>query len=86
MKDHASEGLICWDVTGRASEYLDDHLPSLTKVQVGLHLVACAHCRSYIKQIDLVASALRSLPELYLSRENRLNLRQRFAACHGSSA
>ena len=82
MKNHASEGLTCWDVTGRASEYLDDRLPVLAKVRVDLHLASCAHCRAYVKQIDLVSSALRSLPKLYPSPVNRLRLRQQFAASH----
>jgi predicted anti-sigma-YlaC factor YlaD len=86
MKDHASEGLTCWDVTGRASEYLDDHLPTLTKVQVDLHLASCAHCRAYVKQIDLVSSTLRSLPKLYPSPVNHLCLPQPSAAHHGQSA
>jgi predicted anti-sigma-YlaC factor YlaD len=86
MKDHASEGLTCWDLTDRASDYLDDHFPILAKVQVGLHLASCAHCRAYVKQIDLVSSALRSLPKLYPSIVDRLNLCQQFAARHGSSA
>jgi predicted anti-sigma-YlaC factor YlaD len=71
MKDHPSQwihsGLTCRDVTDRASEYLDDRLPILTKVRVGLHLASCAHCRTYVKQIDP-------------SPVNRLRLRQQFAA------
>ena len=86
MKDHPSQwihsGLTCRDVTDRASEYLDDRLPILTKVQIGLHLAFCAHCRTYVKQIDLVSSALRTLPKLYPSPVNRLRLRQQFAAHH----
>ena len=88
MKDHPSlwthSGLTCCDVTDRASEYLDDRLPILTKVRVGLHLASCAHCRAYMKQIDLVSSTLRSLPKLYPSRLNRLHLRERFAARHAN--
>ena len=88
MNDHPSQwipsGLTCRDVTDRASEYLDDRLPILTKVRVGLHLASCAHCRAYVKQIDLVSSALRSLPKLYPSPLNRLRLRQRFAARHAN--
>ncbi len=83
MKEHVSEGLTCWDVTGYASEYLDDRLPTLTKVRIGLHLAFCAHCRSYVKQIDLVSSALRNLPKLYPSPVNRLHLRQQFAGQYG---
>ena len=88
MNDHPSQwipsGLTCRDVTDRASEYLDDRLPILTKVRVGLHLASCAHCRAYMKQIDLVSSALRSLPKLYPSPLNRFCLRQRLAARHAN--
>jgi predicted anti-sigma-YlaC factor YlaD len=86
MKDHPSQWicsrLTCRDVTYRASEYLDDHLPILTNVLVGLHLASCAHCRAYMKQIDLVSSALRSLPKRNPSPVNRLLLGERFAARH----
>jgi predicted anti-sigma-YlaC factor YlaD len=86
MKDHPPQwiqsGLTCRDLTDRASEYLDNRLPILTKVLVGLHLASCAHCRTYVKQIDLVSSALRSLPKLHPSPVNRPRLRQQFAASH----
>lgn len=88
MKDHPSQwtsnGLTCRDVTDRASEYLDDRLLSLTNVLVDLHLASCGHCRVYMKQIDLISSALRGLPTLYPSPMNRLRLRQQFATRHGS--
>lgn len=88
MKDHPFQwihsGLTCRDVTDRASKYLDDCLPILTKVRVGLHLASCAHCRAYMKQIDLVSSTLKSLPKLYPSPLNRLRLRERFAARHAN--
>lgn len=86
MKDHPSQGihreLTCRDVTDRASEYLDGRLLSLTKIQIVLHLASCAYCRVYVKQIDLISSALRSLPTLPPSTVNRLRLRQQFAARH----
>ena len=86
MKDHPSQGihsgLTCRDLTDRASEYLDGRLPILTKVLVGLHLASCTPCRAYVKQINLVSSALRSLPNLYPSPVHRLRLRQQFAASH----
>jgi hypothetical protein len=88
MNDHPSQwvpsGLTCRDVTDRASEYLDDRLPILTKVRVGLHLASCAHYRTYLKQIDLVSSALRRLPKLYPSLMNRLRLSERVAARHAN--
>jgi predicted anti-sigma-YlaC factor YlaD len=86
MKDHLSQwthsGLTCREVTGRASEYLDDTISILTKVRVGLHLASCTHCRTYVQQIDLVSSALSSLPKFNPPSVNRLRLRQQFAARH----
>ncbi|HSQ51390.1 MAG TPA: zf-HC2 domain-containing protein [Nitrospiraceae bacterium] len=86
MNDHPSQWvpsrLTCRDATDRASEYLDDRLPILTKVLVGLHLASCVHCHTYLKQIDLVSSALRSLPKLHPSPLNRLRLSERIVARH----
>ena len=86
MKEHPSQwiqsGLTCRDVTDRVSKYLDGCIPILTKVRVDLHLASCTHCRAYVQQIDLVSSALKSLPKLYPSPTNRVRLCQRFAARH----
>ena len=76
--------LTCREVSDRASEYLDDNISILTKVRVGLHLATCTHCRAYVQQIDLVSSALSSLPKLHPSPINRLRLRQQFAAHHAN--
>ena len=84
MKDHPSQwiasGLTCRDVTDRTSDYLDEQLPILTKVRVGLHLASCAHCRAYVKQIALVRDVLSLFPRRYPSPINRLRLRLAFAA------
>jgi anti-sigma factor RsiW len=86
MKTYLSQwthnDLTCRGVSDRASEYLDDNISILTKVRVGLHLATCTHCRAYVQQIDLVSSALSSLPKLYPSPINRLRLRQQFAVRH----
>jgi len=86
MKDHPSQwipiGLTCRDVAEQATDYLENRLPILTKIRVGLHVASCAGCRSYVVQIGLVSSALGSFPKLYLSPVNRLHLRQQFAAHH----
>ena len=83
MKDHPApwihSGLSCREVTDRASEYLDGNISILTKVRVGLHLASCTHCRTYVQQIDLLSSALGSLPKLYPSPINRLRLSRQFA-------
>jgi predicted anti-sigma-YlaC factor YlaD len=86
MKDHPSQrihtGLSCRDVAEQATDYLEDRLPALTTIRVGLHLASCADCRAYVMQIGVVSSALRDLPKLYPSPINCLRLRQQFAAHH----
>ena len=88
MKDHPSQwihrGPTCHNFTDLTSEYLDGHVSALTKVRVRLHLSSCSHCRVYLKQIELVSSALRNLPKLYPPPSNRLILRQQFVARHAN--
>lgn len=90
MNDHPSQwihnGLICRDVAKQATDYLEDRLPLYRKICIGLHVASCADCRSYVKQIDLVSSALRGLPTLYPSSSYRLSLRQQFVAYQGQSS
>ncbi len=86
MKDHRPQwiqsGPSCRNVAGLVSEYLDNCLPVLTKVRVGLHLASCADCRIYMKQMALVCEAAAGLPKQYPSPSTRLRLRQHFACCH----
>jgi predicted anti-sigma-YlaC factor YlaD len=86
MKDRLSQwihsSLTCRNVAGLASEYLDDSLPMLTKVRIGLHLASCADCRTYMKQMALLCEAAPGLPKQYPSPIARLRLRQHFASCH----
>ena len=88
MKDYPSQWIHsrpkCRDVAERATDYLEDRLPALTTTRIGLHLASCADCRSYVMQIGLVSSALRSLPKLYPSPVNRLRLSERFAGLHAN--
>lgn len=88
MKDHPSQwiqsGLTCRDVTDRVSEYLDDRLPILTTIRIGLHLASCADCRTYVSHIVLVRDTLTGLPKLAPSPINRLRLRRHFSLLHGS--
>ena len=84
MKDHPSQwiqsGLTCRDVMDCSSEYLDDRLPMLTKVRIGLHLASCFHCRTYMKQMALLYETAARLPKPYPSPIQCLRLRQHFAA------
>ena len=84
MKDHPSQwiqsGLSCRDVTERASEYIDDRLPILTKVRIGLHLASCANCRVYMRQLVLICEMAALLSKRYPSPFQRLQLRRQFVA------
>lgn len=88
MKDRPSQwihsGLTCRDVTDRVSEYLDDRLPMLTKIRVGLHLASCADCRTYVTHIMLVRDTLARLPKPAPSLINPLRLPRHFSLLHGS--
>jgi len=89
MKEYPAQrnyrGLTCRNVSGFASEYLDDHLPMLTTIRVGFHLASCADCRTYMKQMALVCEAAAGLPKQCPSPINRLRLQQHFAHCHSPS-
>ena len=89
MKNHPSQlidsGLACRDVAEWVTDYLEDRLPGLTMIRIGLHLASCADCCSYVKQIDLVSSALRGLPRIYPTPVNRLRLCRQFAVHQGQS-
>jgi predicted anti-sigma-YlaC factor YlaD len=85
MNDHPSQwmqSVTCRNVVGFAAEYLDDHLPMLTKIRVGLHLASCADCRTYMKQMALICEVAASFPKPYPYPVTRLRLRQHFAHCH----
>ena len=88
MKDHPSHwltsGLKCRNVTDRTSEHLDDRLPIVTKVRIGIHLASCPDCRAYVKQMALIRKTIALLPKQYPSPNHRLYLRQHFAARHAN--
>lgn len=90
MKDHPSQwvasGLTCREVVDRTTDYLEDRLPILTKIRVGLHVASCADCRAYVKQIALVPDTIALLPKQLASPVNRLSLRRHFAALHGQAS
>jgi len=83
MKDHPSQwitsGLTCRDLADRATDFLEERLPILTKVRCALHLASCPSCRVYLQQIDIVSEWVRHLPPIAPFAINRLHLRQRFA-------
>jgi predicted anti-sigma-YlaC factor YlaD len=66
--------LNCKEITDRASDFLDSALPWHVRVQVRLHLMMCRFCREYVRQMALVAGALRRLPSSEPSPEIKKEL------------
>ena len=54
--------IACDQVAAWASAYLDDHVEDVQKIRIVLHLVACAGCDAYVKQIASVRRVLGRLP------------------------
>ncbi len=90
MKDHPSQwiasGLACRDIADRTTDYMEDRLPILTRVRVGLHLASCAGCRTYVKQLALISETVKRLPQPIPHAINRLRLRRQFAGRYGPAS
>jgi len=54
--------LNCREISERASDFIDAALPWQVRLEVRLHLMMCRFCREYVRQMALVARALRRLP------------------------
>jgi predicted anti-sigma-YlaC factor YlaD len=72
----------CRQVAERTADYLDGRLMPVTDARVALHLVSCAGCRAYVRQMAVLRQAISSLPRHTPTPINRLKLRQQFAAAH----
>jgi hypothetical protein len=70
--------LTCKQITELATAYTDGHLPLLDNLRFRLHLAACRHCRSYVRQLDITTRALRALPEPEISPDLTDALLRRF--------
>lgn len=57
-----NEEITCREVAEWASAYLDEHVGEARKLQMALHLAACAGCGAYVGQIAAVRGLVRLLP------------------------
>jgi predicted anti-sigma-YlaC factor YlaD len=74
--------ITCEQVAAWASAYLDDHVEDVQKIRIVLHLVACAGCDAYVKQIVSVCRVLDRLPLSPTHTAQLDPVRQAFAARH----
>jgi len=78
--DH--RGPTCSEIVHQACEYLDDCFPIPTEFRMTLHLAACGHCRTYVKQVGFVQQTLSLLPKQNPAPINHDLLRRRFSSLH----
>ncbi|WHS61825.1 zf-HC2 domain-containing protein [Pseudomonas sp. G2-4] len=55
--------LTCKEQVARSSDYLDGQLSFRERLMVRHHLMFCAHCRRFIRQMRLMQATLKKLPE-----------------------
>lgn len=55
--------LSCKELVARSSDFLDRQLSFRERMAVRTHLLACRHCRRFIRQMRLAQATLRILPE-----------------------
>ena len=75
-------GPTCREILRQACEHLNDRLPIPTQIRVTLHLAACGHCRTYVKQVGVVQQTLIYLPKQNPVPINHDLLRRRFSLLH----
>jgi hypothetical protein len=51
----------CEQLSGRWTDYLERRLPWSERLRAHLHVVRCAHCRRYVRQLRATAATLRGL-------------------------
>ncbi len=54
--------LTCREVAARATDYMEGPLPLRQRLQIAMHLLICAFCRRYVRQLALTQDTLRRLP------------------------
>ena len=57
-----ADTMTCRELSEAITDYLEGAPPFGRRVRVCMHLVACASCRAYRKQVEQTAMLLRNLP------------------------
>jgi anti-sigma factor RsiW len=58
---HIASGYTCQEVARKATEFLEDRLPTASRDATARHLQNCNACRVYMQQLVLVRDSLRRL-------------------------
>lgn len=73
-------GITCQEIAQWASAYLDGHIEVGQKGQIAVHMVICAGCETYVKQIAMVRDVMGLLPRAVEETSDLHRLRQAFVA------
>lgn len=72
--------LNCMRLTEIVTDYLEQRLSLLERMQFHLHVGMCKHCREYLRQTKLVVRASRDWPRPAMPPDGREELLRRFRA------
>ncbi len=80
VSQHPAMNVTCREVAGLTTAYLDALVEDPTTIRLTRHLVVCAGCRAYVKQMACIRDLLRLLPRPEMNRGRRHRVRQAFLA------
>jgi hypothetical protein len=69
-----TDDLPCQELVELVTDYLEDRLPSSTRVRFEAHLAQCSGCRTYLEQMRLEIRTLGRLPVESIQPEARERL------------
>ncbi len=70
--------LTCKEITELVTAYAEGQLRFMDRVRFQLHIGMCRNCRTYVRQVQATAKALRKLPPPEIPPELEAELLRRF--------
>lgn len=68
----------CNEVTEMVTAYLEGAMPFWTRMGISMHILMCAPCRRYFRQIRQLAQATGSVPELEMPADVQASMNELF--------
>lgn len=70
--------LTCKELTELVTDYLEGRLSLWDRMRFQMHVGMCAHCREYLRQVDLTRQAVGRMPEAPMPSEVEDEMLARF--------
>ncbi len=64
--------LTCRDINERSSEYLDQQMSFMQRMNFRMHLMLCKHCSRFMRQLEAVVHTLHRLSPQQSTSEEQL--------------